>query len=211
MLTWLKAFFYFANFKENHKKVTNGFRDKKLSNPGIGADSLIIKRLIYMFYACVIYHTCFNVWWQASASSKSISPNFLYKIYPILACLKVLITHGKLSFQRILRPVKFLMWSSSVLYWFKIYEKFEKISFFFKCGALSFSLPYLHHHKLTVWHSCAQSAVILQDLQTSCLGGADNQTYHFKFKSSIAPASFCRNLPLMGEIITFLPWGISKA
>ena len=33
-------------------------------------------------------------------------PNLFYPIYPILVCLKVLITYGKLSEQKIKRPVK---------------------------------------------------------------------------------------------------------
>ena len=50
-----------------------------------------------MLYACLRHHQYVFVSWQASTYNKSILPNILFTIYPILTCLKVLITHEKLS------------------------------------------------------------------------------------------------------------------
>ena len=47
----------------------------------------------------------FNGWWEALSYPKNFT-NLLYTIYPILACLNVLNNCGKLSAQKILRPVK---------------------------------------------------------------------------------------------------------
>ena len=71
---------------------------------------------------CIVLHKCFDGWWLASAY-QNLLHNFWYTIFPILACLYVIITKGKLSDQKILRSVKLLSGQFPKY----IYVKFEII------------------------------------------------------------------------------------